>query len=234
MGTVTVLTADRVITYENEDLTGGSVDVNGDLILQKRDGTTINLGNVKDHGQLTGLADDDHPQYALANGSRGAFASTAQGAKADAARKNTQAVVSFQAGNASSVVEQITIIGDGTPTSGWLNRLEYFFRDTLGNPDRRTFVLNEYGEIRVAPGQENTVALRVFVKEFPNNPSTARSTTVPLVELMDDRTNRTSIRAWLSDGTLTRKGIKMSECLVLATGAAVPAGTPANTVIVRY
>lgn len=234
MGTVTVLTADRVIQYENQDLVGGSVDVNGDLILQKRDGTTINLGNIKDHGQLTGLSDDDHPQYAKADGSRGAFASTAQGARADAARKNTQAVVAFQAGDSTSVVEQVTIIGDGTSTSNWVNRLEYLFRDTLGNPDRRTFVLNEYGEIRVAPGQDNTVALRAFVKEFPNNPQTARSTTVPVVELMDDRTNRTSLRGWLGDGTLVRKGIKMSECLVLATGAAVPAGTPANTVIVRY
>lgn len=29
---------------------------------------------VTDHGALTGLGDDDHPQYALANGARGAFA----------------------------------------------------------------------------------------------------------------------------------------------------------------
>lgn len=28
---------------------------------------------VTDHGTLTGLADDDHPQYALANGTRGTF-----------------------------------------------------------------------------------------------------------------------------------------------------------------
>ena len=40
---------------------------------------------VTDHGALTGLGDDDHPQYALADGSRGLFASTAQGATADAA-----------------------------------------------------------------------------------------------------------------------------------------------------
>lgn len=39
-------------------------------------------GGVSDHGVLTGLADDDHAQYALANGSRGAFATTAQGALA--------------------------------------------------------------------------------------------------------------------------------------------------------
>lgn len=31
---------------------------------------------VTDHGALSGLADDDHPQYALADGSRGSFAAT--------------------------------------------------------------------------------------------------------------------------------------------------------------
>lgn len=42
-------------------------------------------GGVTDHGALTGLADDDHSQYALANGSRGNFASPEQGTKADTA-----------------------------------------------------------------------------------------------------------------------------------------------------
>lgn len=40
---------------------------------------------VTDHGALTGLADDDHTQYALADGTRGTFATTAQGALADSA-----------------------------------------------------------------------------------------------------------------------------------------------------
>ena len=38
-----------------------------------------------DHGALTGLGEDDHPQYALADGTRGSFATTAQGALADTA-----------------------------------------------------------------------------------------------------------------------------------------------------
>lgn len=42
-------------------------------------------GGVTDHGALTGLGDDDHPQYALADGSRGSFATVAQGVKADTA-----------------------------------------------------------------------------------------------------------------------------------------------------
>ena len=42
-------------------------------------------GGVTDHGALNGLADDDHSQYALTDGSRGDFATVAQGAKADTA-----------------------------------------------------------------------------------------------------------------------------------------------------
>ena len=38
-----------------------------------------------DHGALTGLGEDDHTQYALADGTRGSFATTAQGMLADAA-----------------------------------------------------------------------------------------------------------------------------------------------------
>ena len=40
-------------------------------------------GGVSAHGLLTGLADDDHTQYALADGSRGNFATPAQGTLAD-------------------------------------------------------------------------------------------------------------------------------------------------------
>lgn len=42
-------------------------------------------GGVTDHGLLTGLADDDHTQYARTDGSRGAFATTAQGELAETA-----------------------------------------------------------------------------------------------------------------------------------------------------
>lgn len=36
-------------------------------------------GGVTDHGALTGLSDDDHSQYALADGTRGTFAATTEG-----------------------------------------------------------------------------------------------------------------------------------------------------------
>lgn len=40
------------------------------------DADGVAIGGATDHGALTGLADDDHAQYALADGSRGAFAAT--------------------------------------------------------------------------------------------------------------------------------------------------------------
>jgi hypothetical protein len=111
--------------------------------------------------------------------------------------------------------------------------MEFWFQDTDGLGPRRCFYVNETGEIRVAPSRWNTVALRIFVKEFPNNPTAARSTTVPVVEMMNDRTNRDSLRAWMGNGDLYRNGIKMSECLVLDDVEDVPTGTPVGTVIIR-
>lgn len=67
---------------------GVSVDL-GDTrtVTLYRDGDPVpgGGGGVTDHGALTGLADDDHPQYALSDGTRGNFATAAQGAKADTA-----------------------------------------------------------------------------------------------------------------------------------------------------
>mgnify|MGYP000482202296 CR=1 FL=1 len=50
-----------------------------------RPATSGGGGGVSDHGGLTGLGDDDHGQYALADGTRGDFATTAQGDLADTA-----------------------------------------------------------------------------------------------------------------------------------------------------
>lgn len=233
MPTVVVLTADRVIAVELEDVVGGIINVDGDLILQTRGGAEFNLGNVKDHGGLAGLSDDDHPQYALSDGSRGDFATPAQGTKADESRPNTQAEIDLDGGDPDAVVETVTITNDGTDTATWLDRMVYQYRATVGGTPRKTSYFNEKGELRVAPANYDTTGARFFVKEDPTNPSTARSTTVPVVELMDDRVNRNSLRGWLGDGSETRNGIKMSDVLVLGPSAPVPAGTPANTVILR-
>lgn len=85
MATVSVVTATKVYEIEANSVTGGVIEVDGDLILEKPGGVLVNLGNVKTHSDLIGLDQDHHTQYALADGSRGEFATVAQGEKADAA-----------------------------------------------------------------------------------------------------------------------------------------------------
>lgn len=67
----------------------GIRDNNGTLQFKNSGGSWTDIGTggggTSDHGSLTGLGDDDHTQYALADGSRGSFATTAQGALADTA-----------------------------------------------------------------------------------------------------------------------------------------------------
>lgn len=66
---------DRYFTESESDarfvrtVNGQGPDGSGDVIVSGGGG-----GGVTDHGGLTGLGDDDHTQYALANGSRGSFA----------------------------------------------------------------------------------------------------------------------------------------------------------------
>ena len=78
-------TATHSATHRSNRANGnlGSSATTGSV--EQRVGLRAPSSGVTDHGALTGLGDDDHPQYALADGSRGLFASTAQGAKADTA-----------------------------------------------------------------------------------------------------------------------------------------------------
>lgn len=230
MGSVVVLDADRTMELINAGFVNATIDINGALILSRPDGTSVTIAGIKLHGDLMGLDEDDHPQYALSDGTRGDFASVEQGQKADGARPNVNADVTFSDG--TDQLEKVTIVSNGD-TSTWASVFEFWFQDTDGLGPRRCFYINEAGELRAAPSRWNTVAARFFAKELPNNPTAARSTTVPIVELMDDRTTRTSLRAWMWDGTLTRRGVKMSECVVLNSTDPVPTGTPANTVIIR-
>lgn len=54
MATVTGLKADRMLAIEAESIISGTVNVNGDLILTKHDGTTINAGHVKGTNGING------------------------------------------------------------------------------------------------------------------------------------------------------------------------------------
>lgn len=69
------------ISIDDTNVGSGQGNVQGALEYLKVIAGTGSSGGVSDHGLLTGLADDDHPQYALADGSRGSFeASGAVGA----------------------------------------------------------------------------------------------------------------------------------------------------------
>ena len=76
-------------------------------------------GGVSDHGALTGLADDDHTQYALADGSRGSFATAAQGALADSAVQPGGALGTPSSGTLTNCDGYpINIVDDTTPELG--------------------------------------------------------------------------------------------------------------------
>jgi hypothetical protein len=241
MGTVVVLSADKIMEYVNNGVITGSINVDGELVLTKQSGASVNLGNIKDHGILTGLSDDDHPQYALADGSRGEFASVAQGERADAARLNYMAIGDVDGGNTDGWFEEFTVTDDGTATGNWVNRIRGYFRQRVsGSPvtdglRRLVFWFNEYLELRLAPAKHNTVALRIFIRDNPSTQTNARDPDVPLLELMDDRTNRNKVWGLYPNGNLRigASAVETAYTIVLGPADPVPAGTPANTVIVR-
>lgn len=71
-------------------------------------------GGSSDHGALTGLADDDHTQYALADGSRGTFATAAQGALADTAVQPAAIATKLDDLSAGTADAIVTASADGT------------------------------------------------------------------------------------------------------------------------
>lgn len=233
MGSVQVLSEAATMALIEAGVVGATIDGAGVLELQLQGGGELTIGNVKDHGTMLGLADDDHTQYAKADGTRGDFATVAQGTKADASRLQTGATIEVTGADGGTIIEQITITDDATATTGWPNRWEARFKDNAGATPRRTMWVNEAGEIRGAPSKHNTTAARWFVVEFESNVSGVRSTTIPIIEMMDNRDDRNSLWAIVSDGTTVINGLRMAYVLHLDAVEAVPAGTPIGTVIVR-
>lgn len=71
---------------------------------------------VTDHGLLSGLTDDDHTQYALADGTRGSFASTAQGGLADTATQPGDDADTLGSGDAT---DGHVLTADGVGGAAW-------------------------------------------------------------------------------------------------------------------
>lgn len=238
MGTVQVTSAARVQAIADASLVSGEVDESGHLVLTKGSGTTIDVGSVASAPNASttvkGIVElaTDAETSAGTDSVRAVTPFSLAALLSASYKKRRQADLTITANDANGYVESVTVQDDGTASTTWVERLMYKFKE-VGGLVRNVFYLNEYGEVRVSPARHNTTALRVFVKEFANNPVEARSTTVPVMEVMDNRTTRTSLWGIVGDGTMVVGGNRMAYVLVLSAAAAVPAGTPAGTVIVR-
>lgn len=240
MASVTVYSAEKMDEILDDGVDGATI-TGGHLILHKRDGTTVDAGAVSGSAAsdasttvkgIVELATD----VETAAGSDTVRAVTPFGLAGTLVNllKRTLNVFNLPANDVNSYIAQVTIVDDGSTTTNWVDRLVFKFKDFASGLTRNTFYLNEYGEIRISPAKYNTVGFRAFVKDQPTNPTEARSTTIPVLEMMDDRTTRTSLWGVLGDGTVTCKnGIKTAYTIVLGPATAVPTGTPAGTVIVR-
>lgn len=241
MGTVVVLSSEAVEALFGSSFVGATINIDGELVLTKGDTTTVNLGDIKEHGLMTGLADDDHVQYALADGSRGDFATLAQGDAADNARVNTGAVIEVLGDGTDQFIEEISVTDDGTSTTNWVNRIRTYFRHRVGgvpvadNLRRLVFWLNEYSEPRATPAKHNTVAFRLFVRDTATTQTNARDMDIPILQMMDDRGIRTPIWGLYPNGNIriAANEIETAHTLLLGPLDPIPTGTPAGTVIVR-
>lgn len=103
-------------------------------------------------------------------------------------------------------LEKVDSVNDGTATSGWPNRVEYSASPVgggVGSTPRMVWYLNEYFEQRMN-ARQNTVLFRAFVREQPADP--AHDMLVPIMEVHDDRTNRTPKHQWFGQGNFYSSG----------------------------
>lgn len=98
----------------------------------------------------------------------------------------------------TDIFANITVVDDSSDPNTWIERQTFWFDS--GGFRHRTGYFNEYGEIRSVAGRGNTVAARFFAKENLSDPIT-RSTTVPIFEVCDDRTNRNRLFSVTSTGS---------------------------------
>lgn len=239
MGTVQVASAARVQAIADASVVSGELNESGHLVLTKGSGTTVDLGAVATPPNasttvkgIVELATDTETSTGT-DSTRAVTPFSLSAFLTASFKKRRQADLIITGNDANGYVETVTIQDDGTATTTWVERLMYKFKDLASGLTRNVFYLNEYGEVRISPARHNTTAFRVFVKEYANNPTEARSATVPVMELMDNRTTRNSLWGIVSDGTTVVAGQRMAYVLVLSAAAAVPTGTPAGTVIVR-
>lgn len=126
------------------------------------------------------------------------------------------------------------IYRDGTPTGTWPNRFEFLY-ERIATEFVRTSWFNEYGELRIASGQSNTIPLRLFQREQSSD--AARDMGVPLFQIMDNRNDRNELMNIMPDGSInsptTEKVVNSSDQTVVdmrvMTQAAYDGITPVAT-----
>lgn len=126
--------------------------------------------------------------------------------------------------NSATQFLRVDIPDDLSPTAGWPDRMAWFFNGV------RTGYFNEYGEVRARPGKAVTVAFRAF--SFASAPSTGNFFELTRGNGAGDTLVGVSETAFTTTLPITSPSIG-AKVIVLATGAPVPPGTPAGTVIVR-
>jgi len=148
-------------------------------------------------------------------------------------RVRTQEEITFTTDLDEVFIEKATVVDDASSTSGWVDRIVMFFKPSAILPSRMVHWLNEYFELRVAPAKHNTVAFRIFVRDSDTVQTTARNMDVPLMEMMDDRVNRNPLWGLYPGAEIRVNEVPMNYAMVLGPLDTIPAGTPANTIIVR-
>lgn len=120
------------------------------------------------------------------------------------------------------------IVDDSSATASWPDRLQFQFNGV------RTGGFNEYGEVRSDAAKASTVAARFHGHLTAGVPDSTGN----IMEVREGRNvgatvlgvSRTAVAATVPISAPNISG----GVVVLATGAPVPAGTPAGTLIVRY
>jgi hypothetical protein len=116
----------------------------------------------------------------------------------------------------ATVAEEI----EAEDTSAWPDRLRFYFQRMIAGvlqTKRLTVWFNEFFEIRGTGAKTNTTVCRFYVREFPADP--AHSSTVPVLEVADDRTNRNVMFGIMGNGDIVRTigGVLVVHKLVIVS-----------------
>ena len=157
----------------------------------------------------------------------GSYATGIQGAKADTA---VQPNLPVQLEDSSQYFTAINIPDDGTPTSGWPDRLAFYFED--GTPGgRRTGYFNEYGELRARPARTSTVGFRAFSHFMADSSQEYFQIVNDGLDSVMFAVNKDYINLYapLRHAPTDQP---LANVIVLDEGEPVPVGTPEGTVVV--